>query len=153
MSLELSKEMLQVKGHLQDARVLVESVLGKPPGDIHIGYVVEVARMLQQEYHHTHKKTPVVKEVLDQPKASSHDTDPARTLSRQSARLSRTLKASTNDKVMTSARNNPQVPMLVSAPQGETTTRKRKPRPSKPTPKVKKAEPKPKKKASKPRRR
>lgn len=133
MSLELSKEMLQVKGHLADAKVLIENILGKPPLEAHLAYVVEIARMLQLERHHTHKKAPSVKSTSSSPKT---------------------------DRVMSEARNHPQVPMMVSAASDDRPVRERKSRPRKATPKVRpprkvesKRKPDPRKRPAKPRRR
>jgi hypothetical protein len=122
MSLELSKEMLQVKGYLADAKLLVEQLVTTPGGSL----IVEVARMLQQERHHGHKKSPE-KGIA--------------------------VHSKTTDRVMADARNHPQVPLMMSASDDEPVReRKSRPRKSKPTA-VKKPAPKrkpdPRKKASK----
>ena len=96
MSLELSKEMLMVQGYLGDAKLLVDQQLGKIAHE-RIGVViVEIAKMLQQERHHLHKKAPSVTTPSSSPKG---------------------------DQVMESARNNPQVPLMVSASNEESTPR------------------------------
>ena len=130
MSLELSKEMLMVQGYLGDAKLLVDQQLGKIAPERVGGVVVEIAKMLQQERHHIHKKAPPT------PSAKSTQSSSPKT-----------------DQVMASARNNPQVPMMVSASDTEPAPRKSRPR--KIAPKVRKPEPKKRveKRTSKPRRR
>lgn len=96
MSLELSKEMLTVKGYLGDARVLVEEKLGGggAPLDIWATLIIEVARMLQVErQHHSHKK----------PKPEiSNPLPPIRN----------------SDSLMSSARKHPKLPPMVSDDEG-----------------------------------
>lgn len=99
MSLELSKEMLMVQGYLGDAKLLVDQQLGKIAPERVGGVVVEIAKMLQQERHHIHKKAP--------PTALTTQSSSPKT-----------------DQVMASARNNPQVPMMVSASDTEPAPRK-----------------------------
>lgn len=94
-SLELSKEMLAVKGYLGDARVIVEEQIGKGASpDTLAKIIIEVARMLQVErQHHPHKKL--------KPESPA----PAPVLPR---RLN-------SDSLMSTARKNPKLPPMVSA--------------------------------------
>ena len=98
MSLELSKEMLAVKGYLSDARVLVEGVhleMGRSTfAGVTSSPILEVARMLQieqhQNKHHKKSKPESTTPVVPQKQVSS-------------------------DSLMTRARKNPKLPPMVTA--------------------------------------
>lgn len=86
-SLELSKEMLSVEGYIADAKLIVEKQIGRHYQWEHQAHLlIEIAKMLQAE-RSLHKKTSPVKIPKDQGK----------------------------DQVMSTARANPQVPLMVSS--------------------------------------
>lgn len=119
MSLELSREMLAVKGYLGDARVLVEEQVGRSGNLGELGLIIEVARMLQVErQHHSHKKSKP-EEVTP--------TAPA--------------KRVTSDSIMTRVRSHPNLPPMVSAEPEETPVKRSRPSKSRRAPIVKEVQP------------
>lgn len=97
MSLELSRELLAVKGYLSDAKLLVNEQLGNQTSVLSDWYsknVIEVARMLQieqhQNKHHKKSKPESTTPVVPQKQVSS-------------------------DSLMTRARKNPKLPPMVTA--------------------------------------
>lgn len=98
-SLELSEEMLSVRGYLSDAKILVDevfwkSVISSNEYQVYTGTIIEVARMLQME------RTP--KKVRVRPKSTPEKEK------------SNTSKQASSDKLMSSVRAHPKLPPLVS---------------------------------------